>query len=103
MAGQFLRRLPRALTCDQELGGARGLSSSVGGPHRVPSAVAEAHRRDLQDSAAFAERDLNAGKSSCRKNLAITEPAHLRNRRTCRGTKAPISSDEKMFVLLLLL
>lgn len=88
-------RLPGALTCDQELGGAGGLSSSVGGPHRIPSTVGDAHRRDLQNSAAVAERDLDAGESSSTKNLAIAEPAHLRNWRTCRGTKAPISSADK--------
>lgn len=48
-------RLPGGLTCDQQLSGARGLSSSIGGPHRVPPTVCNAHRRDLQNSAAIAE------------------------------------------------
>lgn len=78
-----------ALTCNQEFGGARGLSSAVGGSDRKSPAVCGGHSGDPQNSAAVAERDLNAGQSGGGKNLAITEPAHLRNWRTCRGEKNP--------------
>lgn len=72
-----------SLTCNQEFSSASGLSSAVGGSDRKSSAVCGGHSRDPQNSAAVAERDLSAGQSGSRKNLAITEPAHLRNWRTC--------------------
>lgn len=81
----FLKALNKLRrTCNQQLGGARGLSSAVGGSHRKSSAVRGGHGGDPQNSAAIAERDLSAGQSGSSKNLAITEPAHLRNWSTCR-------------------
>ncbi len=76
-----------ARTCNEEFSSARGLSSTVGCSDRKSSAVCGGHSGDPQNSAAVAERDLNAGKSGSGKNLAITEPAHLRNWRTCREEK----------------
>jgi len=60
------------------------LSSTVGGSDGKAPAVCGGHSGDTQNSAAIAERDLNAGQSGGGKNLAITKPAHLRNWRTCR-------------------
>lgn len=72
------------LTCNEEVSGARRLSGAVGGSDGKSATVCGGHSGDSQNSAAVAERDLNAGQRGGRKNLAITEPAHLRNWRTCR-------------------
>lgn len=68
-----------SLTCNKKFSGASGLSSTIGGSDRKSSTVCGCHSRDHQNSAAIAERDLCAGQSGSGKNLAITEPAHLRN------------------------
>lgn len=85
-------KVTRCLTCDEEFSSACGLSGAVGGSDGKSSAVCGGHGGDPQNSAAIAERDLNAGQSCGRKNLAITEPADLRKWRTWRGQKTRSSS-----------
>lgn len=74
------------------------MSSTVGGSDGKPPAVCGGHSGDPQNSAAVAERDLNAGQSGGGKNLAITKPAHLRNWRSCGGENR-LSENKHMKLL----